>query len=107
MRLITYATAIACTLAATATKVNADVTVVGIGSASCATAFLPGNIYQTRAWIYGFWSARNWSKDANVGSTTDANGIVGEVENSCKKSPSTSLMVAVNFVFDVMESEHR
>ncbi|MCT2401715.1 hypothetical protein [Novosphingobium mangrovi (ex Huang et al. 2023)] len=91
-----------------AAPVSADtVTIIGIGNDSCATAFLPNNVYQTKAWIFGFWSARNSEKGANVGSTTDSNGIIGEVESTCRKFPSYHLIVAVGFVYDMMEADNR
>lgn len=94
-------------LLATATAANSTSKVFGVGNESCATSFQSQYLYQTKAWIMGFWSARNVDADASVGSTTDLNGIVGEVEIICKKHPSKALLIAVMHVYDVMKLDSR
>jgi hypothetical protein len=89
------------------TLAAADTLTVGSGVGSCATAFLPANRGVTRAWILGFWSGMNWEHSAQVGSSTDNNGIVAEVEQSCGKAPSFKLVIAVNYVYNEMAKAGR
>jgi hypothetical protein len=97
------------TLALTLTNspVSSKTLFIAIGNDSCATAFRPENRLQSAAWILGFWSARNLEKKAEVGATSDANGIVAEVELACSKLPSSKMKIATIFVYDVMENEGR
>lgn len=97
----------ALTLAFLATNADARVLTIGVGVDSCATAFSQQNRLQAAAWVLGFWSARNLERNATVGETTDAQGIVAEVELACSRRPSTSLNVAALVVYDIMEAEAR
>jgi hypothetical protein len=81
--------------------------IIGVGNDSCATAFRRENLIQSQAWIYGFWSGRNSERRASVGFSTDANGIVGEVERLCRLSPSTALVIAATVAYDAMETDGR
>lgn len=79
------------------------VTTFGIGNVSCASAFQRSNLIETNSWILGYVSARNFETTKNVGSTTDAAGIIGEVRLACSKSPSSKLGDIIFVVLDMME----
>ena len=75
----------------------------GIGSKSCANWKLNATNYvEGKAWILGYWSGLNVGADVDdkerhmAGSKTDATAIWAEVSSICEKSPSLSLMQAVN-----------
>ena len=89
------------------TPAHATVVFIGIGNDSCATAFRPENRMQTGAWILGFWSARNYERRANVGETSDAHGIIAEVELTCSKLPSSPMKYAAIVAYDAMEQDGR
>ena len=42
----------------------------------------------------GFWSGLNAYANADVGHTTDARGIIAEVELRCRENPSEKLVIA-------------
>ena len=77
----------------------------GSGNESCATWLAtPLSEINARDWIFGFWSGENLGISANgsignVGHTTDALGIIGEVKKVCMKTPSMPLATAVSKVF--------
>lgn len=55
----------------------------------------PAQAAYRKNWIYGFFSGANFfGKQSNVGHTTDAEGIVGEVLKLCREQPSLALNVA-------------
>ena len=69
----------------------------GPGNLTCATAFLPENREATANWIAGFWAAWDMSqitKSEPLASSSDLNGIAGEVEKVCREQPSTTLIFA-------------
>ena len=77
----------------------------GSGNESCATWLAtPLSEINAEDWIFGFWSGENLGISlngsiGNVGHTTDALGIIGEVKKVCTNTPSMSLATAVSKVF--------
>lgn len=49
---------------------------------SCASALLPNDKFDEglRWWALGYWSGQNAANSALVGSQTDGNGIIAEIE---------------------------
>lgn len=72
--------------------------------ASCATALQRGDRFDnsTRTWVLGFWSGLNAADGAIVGSDTDTNGVMAEVEKKCREEPSLSVMNGVYMTYDEM-----
>lgn len=68
----------------------------GMGGYSCATAFEPENVDQTRNWVFGFWSGVNNTRGLRVGARTDGDGVMGEVRRVCTTRPAILLYVAVD-----------
>lgn len=53
-------------------------------------------------WILGFWSGLNAAKNAHVGDSTTASGVVGEVKLYCSSHPSISLAQATLDTYSTM-----
>jgi hypothetical protein len=51
---------------------------------------------QAREWILGYLSGLNVGADANVGTRSDAEGMIGEVRLYCDGHPSMQLVDAVD-----------
>lgn len=70
------------------------------GDQSCAT-WLSNQTERAAGnwWVWGFWSGLNAQVAGNVGHSTDANGIIGEVKLYCDTAPSTTLISATNQVY--------
>lgn len=78
---------------------------VGIGRSSCATWLSSRDtLDQGKVWILGFWSGMNmWYPDrGDIGGSTDAEGIFGEVRKRCTDQPSMPLFQAVTLAFTAM-----
>jgi len=80
------------------------------GTESCA-AWLgtPSSETEGRWWIAGFWSGRNMQNGGNgrVGSSTDSEGIIGEIRRVCQAEPSLPLINAAGRVYTEMDRERR
>jgi hypothetical protein len=77
---------------------------------SCATVLLPdGKLDQaSRWWALGYWSGQNAAgKSRRVGSQSDGNGIIAEIEKLCRDQPSMSLISAVGKIYIVFQKEGR
>ena len=55
-------------------------------------------------WILGFWSGLNAARNAHVGDSTTASGVVGEVKLYCSAHPSVSLAQATLDTYSAMRS---
>lgn len=62
----------------------------GVGTVSCAAA-MQGSVAERAGWILGFWAGVDEATGRMVGNSTDAKGIVGEVERRCALQPATHL----------------
>lgn len=84
-------------LALTPAHSDDGTTSFGVGAASCANwKFSPGNDFEGKAWILGFWSGLNVaSRNHSVGDNTDGPAILAEVALICKAKPSITLQKAV------------
>lgn len=58
-------------------------------------------------WILGFWSGLNAAKNARVGETTTANGVVAEVKLYCSTHPSVTLAQATFDTYGTMRDARR
>jgi hypothetical protein len=71
-------------------------------SVTCATVFSPTSSLndvgraQAREWILGYLSGLNVASHANVGTRSDAEGMIGEVRLYCEGHPSMELIDAVD-----------
>ena len=86
------------------TQAFGKATLFGKGATSCATAMNPQTKMESRAWVLGFWSGLNSAasmdrKNGAVGDSTDALGVIGEVELECANNPSQVLAQAVFNVY--------
>lgn len=77
-------------------------TLAGMGTASCARAFMPQNEAATYQWIMGFISGLNASSGGHVGQQSDSDGIVGEVQLRCKETPSALLVQVTTLTYKTM-----
>jgi hypothetical protein len=82
-----------------------------IGGAQSCAAWLadPASETEGRWWIAGFWSGRNIQNagNARVGSSTDSEGIIGEIKRVCQAEPSLLLINAAGRVYVEMDRERR
>jgi hypothetical protein len=78
-------------------------------SISCATALGTTGQFDpdTRFWALGFWSGQNTARLAMVGHTTDANGIIGEIEKLCRNEPAMPYVSAVGSTYITMKKAGR
>ena len=80
------------------------------GTQSCA-AWLATPASETEGdwWIAGFWSGRNMQNGSNgrVGSSTDSDGIIGEIKRVCQAEPSLLLINAAGRIYVEMDRERR
>lgn len=80
------------------------------GTISCA-AWLesPSTEVQGSQWLLGFWSGKNMEAEGGgqVGRSTDAAGVVGEVRLVCQASPSKSLISATLETYNRFKAEGR
>ena len=81
----------------------------GIGTASCATwSHEPLIDAAVEGWILGYWTGLNVGGRTNrVGQSTDAKGIVGEVQRECSQRPSIPLWQAAYNVYARLLREGR
>lgn len=82
---------------------STSATMFGVGGKSCAAAVTPSNKLQWASWVMGFWSGLNAHasaerQTANIGESTDAQGVVAEIELYCSANPSTPLSDATFLV---------
>jgi len=69
---------------------------VGIGNQPCSVAMRDELSDIRRSWIGGFWSALNLlGPSKSVGKEIGPRGIVGAVEERCKRAPTETLAVAL------------
>jgi hypothetical protein len=80
----------------------------GTGRMSCAT-WNSENDAQVQAWTLGYWTGLNVMnpKDHTVGSSTDGEGIIGEVRLVCQAHPAMGVLDAENIVYGRMEAAHK
>ena len=72
----------------------------------------PATKAEGTVWIYGYWSGLNsmrtiYDDSGDIGKTTDAAGISGEVELFCKSVPSMKLSEAVGRVYTKFVERNR
>lgn len=90
-----------------------ELRISGIGRASCATWLSSKDTeFEGSAWILGFWSGSNYSlsfsnQNGDVGATTDAQGIIGEMKKRCQANPSGILAVEAGLMFLEFQKEGR
>lgn len=77
----------------------------GSGQMSCATAFSASQYPTTRAWITGFFSGANAIYGGHVGRQTDGEGLIAEVELTCRARPSDTLAQATLDTYSRMSSK--
>ena len=80
------------------------------GTQSCAAWLAtPASDTEGRWWIAGYWSGRNMQNGARgqVGSSTDSEGIIGEIRRACQAEPSLLLITAAARVYVEMDRERR
>ena len=80
------------------------------GTQSCAAWLAtPASEAEGRWWLAGFWSGRNMQNGANgrVGSSTDSEGVLGEIKRICQAEPSLQLLTAAARVYVTMDKERR
>src|SRR5262245_6128010 len=80
------------------------------GTQSCASWLAtPASETEGRWWIVGFWSGRNMQNadHSRVGSSTDSEGIIGEIRRVCQAEPSLLLINAAGRVYVEMERQSR
>jgi len=80
------------------------------GTQSCAAWLAtPASETEGQWWIVGFWSGRNMQNGSNgrVGSSTDSEGIIGEIRRVCQVEPSLLLINAAGRVYVEMDRERR
>lgn len=80
----------------------AEVPLIYGSNISCATAFRESNRGETLAYIAGLWSGFNIAWRHRVGTSTDTNGVVGEVRKVCEAAPSKSLPDAIYDAYSTM-----
>jgi hypothetical protein len=91
--------------AACADDHRTGITYFGAGDWSCATWLAtPESEAIGNLWITGYWSGRNvaevdTAKPEDVGQSTDARGVVGEVKKLCQANPSAKLLIAADEVY--------
>lgn len=83
------------------------VMMIGIGGQSCARSLTPSTTYEGFAWVMGYFSGLNQAAKAGVGSSTDGEGIMGEIKIICDGEPSLSLIAAAFRVYERMRVEKR
>ena len=80
------------------------------GTQSCAAWLAtPTSETEGRWWIAGYWSGRNMQNAARgqVGSSTDSEGIIGEIRRMCLAEPSLLLINAAARVYVEMDRDRR
>jgi hypothetical protein len=80
------------------------------GTQSCAAWLAtPASETEGRWWLAGFWTGRNMQNGSNgqVGSSTDSEGIIGEVRRVCEAEPSLQLVTAAGHVYVEMDRQRR
>jgi hypothetical protein len=84
---------------------------VGIGRLSCAHWLsTPETKRAGIDWILGYWSGANaWRHPGSntVGSSTDGEGILAEVNKECAAHPSEALIWAANAVYQMLDRAER
>ncbi len=95
-------------LGANASAQESFIEAFGIGLSSCATWLdEPGTRHSGDNWVLGFWTGMNVQANLKVGETTDARGILGEVEVRCRQRPSGALATAAKQTWLDMRKEGR
>jgi hypothetical protein len=88
---------------------NRSIWTIG-GTESCAAWLAtPASETEGRWWIAGFWSGRNMQNGPNgrVGSSSDSEGIIGEIKRVCQAEPSLLLISAAGRVYVAMDRDRR
>jgi hypothetical protein len=81
---------------------------VGAGQMSCGDWIAHSPNHKDMAtWVLGYWSGLNTALTRKVGYTTDANGILGEVNKECAAHPSERLFLAVDAVYQRLGTSSR
>ena len=92
---------------APATQDESGRTIWTIGGTQSCAAWLatPASETEGRWWIAGFWSGRNMQNGAygRVGSSTDSEGIIGEIKRVCQSEPTLLLINAAGRVYVEMD----
>ena len=106
MKIANVALAVAL-LASPVAAQNGPFTSIGGGDSCGRWIANPSMDSSVKAWIMGFFSGRNSGSDANVGASTDADGIVGEVKLACQNEPSISVSTATWRTYERFRREGR
>jgi len=80
------------------------------GTQSCAAWLAtPESEAEGIWWIAGFWSGRNMQNGPNgrVGSSSDSEGIIGEIKRVCQAEPSLLLINVAGRVYVEMDRDRR
>lgn len=101
------ATFVALALQQSAPASDREIRLLGIGGNSCASNMATPDDSARVAWVFGFWTAMNFTKDKNVGGSTDPRGIYAEVELLCRQQPSLTLAVATYRTYARLAAEDR
>jgi hypothetical protein len=75
------------------------------GKESCGSWLLePSRNLEVEEWVLGYWSGMNANEPhTQVGHTTDALGIMGEVQLACKNDPSLTIISATVQTYNKLE----
>jgi hypothetical protein len=91
-----------------------DIQILGsAGLESCARWLsTPALKREGDIWIWGYWSGRTIQSLADrgtgqIGLSTDAEGIAGEVERNCRYAPSQKLLSVVGNVYTMFSNNNR
>jgi len=69
----------------------------GMGISSCATWLSDLNSKRSGDnWALGMWTGLNVAGNLRVGLSTDARGVLGEIEVRCRRQPSKPLATATH-----------
>lgn len=80
------------------------------GTQSCgAWLATPDSETEGRWWLAGFWTGRNMQNGSNgrVGSSTDSEGVIGEIKRVCQAQPSLLLITAAGQVYVQMDRDRK
>lgn len=86
---------------------NPNMTIFGAGYNSCAKAMMPDHYQASFIWVMGLFSGMNMEAGANVGMSTDGDGIMGEVKMICAREPSLPLWRVAQSIYVKLRTEQR
>ena len=94
----------------TAAQKNPNFELYGIGRYSCAKWLSTAESHQAGInWIAGYWSGLNLlnTQDKLVGSRSDWEAIVGEIQKICVSEPSTLLATSAGRVYAQYQNDNK